>query len=454
MTNKELEKILKQGESYTVEFKRSISKEIKNEICSFVNSSGGLIIIGVDDDNTVCGIKTDNKIRSQLQATISAISPRPNLKIEEYEYTGKNIIIINCIADDKKPYLSSGLVYIRIGANSQKLTAANEVRDFFQQANKIFFGKNSSTNFSYPKDFDNKKFNDFLTKAGVSKKLPQKQILENLELFSKKNDFLNAGILFFAKNVQKHHEHASIRCLLFKGTNKTLIFDDKLITGSLPEQYEGALEFLKSKLELRYIIETAGPRVEKYEIPETVFKEAIINALVHRDYYEIGGKIHIEIYDNRVEITNPGGLVNTIKEDEFGQRSVSRNPKIFNFFQRLDLVEQVGSGVSRMREKMKDENLPAPHFSLKGIFVVTLYRPIEFEKWIEDWTSELSNNQIHILTEINSNNDITQNELSKTLNISKSAVYKNITKLKELKMLEHIGSDKKGYWTIFHKSKM
>jgi len=275
------------------------------------------------------------------------------------------------------------LVYIRIGVNSQKLTTANEVRDFFQQANKIFFGKNSSNNFSYPQDFNNKKFNDFLIEAGISKQLPQKQILENLELFSKKGEFLNAGILFFVKNVQKHHEHASVRCLLFKGTNKTLIFDDKLITGNLTEQYEGALKFLKSKLELRYIIETAGPRVEKYEIPETVFKEAIINALVHRDYYEIGGRIHIEIYDNRVEITNPGGLVNTIKEDEFGQRSVSINPKIFSFFQRLDLVEQVGAGISRMREKMKDENLPAPLFSLKGIFVVTLYRPTDFNKWIE-----------------------------------------------------------------------
>ncbi|MEA3451939.1 MAG: ATP-binding protein [Bacteroidota bacterium] len=393
-------------------------------------------------------------MRSQLQTTISAISPRPNLKIDDYEYNGKNIIIIDCFTDDKKPYVSSGSIYIRIGANSQKLITADEIRDFFQQANKIFFGKNDSDNFSYPQDFDTKKFNHFITKVGISKQLPQKQILENLELFSKKGKFLNSGILFFAKNVQKHHEHASVRCLLFKGINKTLIFDDKLITGNLTEQYEGALEFLKSKLELRYIIETAGPRVEKYEIPETVFKEAIINALVHRDYYEIGGKTHIEIYDNRVEITNPGGLVDTIKENEFGQRSVSRNPKIFSFFQRLDLVEQVGSGIARMREKMKDENLPAPHFSLKGIFVVTLYRPIEFNKWIESWIDKISKNQMKILTEINKNNNITQAQLSDLIGISKSTIYNNINKLKNLGLLEHIGSDKTGYWTIFYKIDM
>ncbi len=287
-----------------------------------------------------------------------------------------------------------------------------------------------------------------MTKIGISKQLSQKQILENLELFSKKDKFSNSGILFFAKNVQKHHEHASVRCLLFKGINKTLIFDDKLITGNLTEQYEGALEFLKSKLELRYIIETAGPRVEKYEIPETVFKEAIINALVHRDYYEIGGKTHIEIYDNRVEITNPGGLVNTIKENEFGQRSVSRNPKIFSFFQRLDLVEQVGSGITRMREKMKDENLPAPHFSIEGIFVVTLYRPIEFNKWIESWTDKISKNQIKILNAINNNTKITHVELSKKTKLGKTTINNNIQELKELELLQRIGSERKGYWSI------
>ena len=107
-----------------------------------------------------------------------------------------------------------------------------------------------------------------------------------------------------------------------------------------------------------------------------------------------------------------------------------------------------------MRDKMKDENLPAPHFSLKGIFAVTLYRPINFNKWIENWADKISKNQIKILLEINRNNNITQTQLSDLIGISKSAIYKNITKLKKLKILEHIGSDKAGYWTIFYKSDM
>lgn len=452
MTNNELDKILKQGESYTIEFKRNANKEIKNEICSFLNSSGGKVLIGIDDNNTVCGVEVNNNMRSNLQTSIEAIIPRPQVEIEEINYEGKQIIVINCISDDRKPYMVSGSIYIRVGANSQKLISPDEVRDFFQEENKIFFEKAVNKSFKYPSDFDIEKFDGFLTKTGISKPTPQKQVLENLNLISEKGELINAGILFFAKKVEMFFEYASIRCLLFKGTNKSLILDDKLISGSLIEQYEKAMQFLKSKIELRYIIKTDGPRIEKYEIPEVVFKEAVINALVHRDYYETGGKIHIEIYDDRIEITNPGGLVKTIKEKEFGKRSVSRNPLIFNLFQRLNMVEQVGSGISRMYDEMKAEDLPAPQFSLKGFFAVTLYRPANFDKWIANWKDKLTKNQLEILIRINKNNNITQSELSDIIGISKTTVYYNINKLKELSLLERVGSDKSGYWTIYYKN--
>ena len=448
MSDKEIEHLIKQGENNTVEFKRSLTKELKNEICSFVNSSGGKLLVGIGDDGTVHGISVDNKIRSQLQTSIEAIIPRPNVVITEVGYCGKTIMVIDCLTDDRKPYMCSGSIFIRVGSNSQKLTTPDEVMVFFQQANKIFFEKSKCDGFSYPNDFDEKRFTKFLEITNISRQQPQKRILENLNLFTKNNELNNAGVLFFAKNIQNHLKHAAIRCLLFKGTNKHLIFDDKLITGNLTEQYYGALEFLMSKLELRYLINTAGPRIEKYEIPENVIKEAIINAIVHRDYYETGGKIHIEIYDNRVEISNPGGLVPQIEEKEFGKRSVSRNPIIFDFFQRLNLVEQVGSGIPRMQEEMKAENLPAPIFSLRGVFSVTLYRPIEFEKWIGIWAEKISINQTKILKAIHKAPEITYKRLEEETGLSKTAIETNIRKLRELNLIVRIGDNKSGYWEI------
>jgi len=97
----------------------------------------------------------------------------------------------------------------------------------------------------------------------------------------------------------------------------------------------GALCYLRQKLSLNYIIEGAGPRKEVLEIPEDIFNECLINSLSHRDYYEKGTVRHVEIFDDRVDITNPGGIVHSIAKEEFGTKSFSRNPLVFGLFIRI-----------------------------------------------------------------------------------------------------------------------
>ena len=104
-----------------------------------------------------------------------------------------------------------------------------------------------------------------------------------------------------------------------------------------------------------------------------------------------------------------------------------------------------------MQEEMKAENLPAPHFSLKGIFVVTLYRPVEFGKWIESWIDKISKNQMTILNAIHKNPEITHIELSKTTTLGKTTINNNIKELKELELLQRVGSERKGYWSVSRK---
>ena len=134
--------------------------------------------------------------------------------------------------------------------------------------------------------------------------------------------------------------------------------------------------WIKDKLKVSYIIEGMGPRKEVWEIPLTVFKEAIINALSHRDYYEQGAVTMVEVYDDRVEISNPGGLLLAVKK-EFGKKSMSRNPLIFGLFTRMSLVEKIASGIPRMRGEMKEAGLPEPIFTTDGgFFTVELKRLI------------------------------------------------------------------------------
>ena len=150
-------------------------------------------------------------------------------------------------------------------------------------------------------------------------------------------------------------------------------------------------------MEVAYIIEGTGPRKEIWEIPLTVFKEAIINALSHRDYYEQGAVTMIEVFDDRVEISNPGGLLLEVKKD-FGKRSMTRNPLIFGLFTRMNLVEQVASGIPRMREEMQEAGLPEPIFSTDGGFFT-----VEFKRPIKENTVKSKNGIVNDL--INSNDD-------------------------------------------------
>ena len=450
MTQKQIEKILHQGENSQIEFKKRINKELASEICAFSNSQGGIILLGVDDNNIVTGLDIDNTTRSKLESTISAINPRPEIEIIETKYEDKNIIIIDCKAGKNKPYIISGSIYVRYGANSQKLTTAIEIRDFFQQANQIFWDITKCEKFSYPNDFDNELYEDFIAKSKISKALTQEQIIDNLELTTETGHFKSGAVLFFAKNPKSFFTHIGIRCILFKGNTKRYIIDDKVFTGNLFSQYENSLKYINSKLETRYEIESQGflPRKEILEIPENAFKESIINALSHRDYYARGAIIHVEIFDNRVEITNPGGLVPQVRDSEFGTKSFSRNDLIFGLFKRMDLVEKVGTGIPRIKALMKSAGLFEPEFKIKGFFVVKLYRPIQFSKWLNNLEIELDKNQENILFAVSVKKDITYAELTEKIGLGRTTIENNMKKLKDLNLVNRIGKKRSGYWEI------
>lgn len=222
------------------------------------------------------------------------------------------------------------------------------------------------------------------------------------------------------------------------------------MTGTLYQQFLQSMEWLKGKLDVRYDIEGAGskPRNELWEIPETVFKEAIINALAHRDYYEKGARITIELFSDRVEISNPGGLVSGIPRNEFGKRSLSRNPLIFGLFERIRMVEQIGSGIIRMNDLMQEAGLTPPEFAMDGMFTVTLRRPFDFKKWVDRWVEKLTDNRIKILEEVHKDNRVTKKELQLKVGVSSSTIDNNINTLKELGLIEREGSDRGGYWKI------
>lgn len=452
MTSQQIESLIAQGEGYNLEFKQAIPSklsELSTELCAFSNAAGGILLVGIKDDGSIIGVELDNQIRSRIQDVISNIDPRPEITISEVPLNGKHILCFNCKSGQKKHYVVSGNIYVRNGPNAQKLTSIHEIREFFQTSDSIFFDSSPNKQFQYPDDFDEPAFQKFLVGANITSNIDDDKILNNLKLIQSGN-FTNAAVLFFAKEVQKFVEQSNIRCLMFKGIDKRYIIDSKEIKGNLIQQFEEGMKYIISKLNLKYEIENQanGRRKEVLEIPETVFREALINAICHRSYYEKGGVIAIEIYDNRIEITNPGGLISGISDKEFGHKSLSRNPLIFSLMQRINLVEKVGSGIIRMKDSMKEVGLEEPLFTLGGFFTVTFFRPIDFEKLLEYLSDKISVTQKKILLEIHGVPSINTQSLASKIGISTTSIEKNIARLKELSIIERKGTKRSGQWII------
>jgi len=453
MLNKnDIKSIISSGEGYNAEFKVRVPKKLKDiteEVCAMANAAGGVILIGVDDKNQIIGTDIENQKRSAIQNSLNEINPHIHCPLYSVEVDGTKIWVIEVSSGSQKPYTLSGAIYVRQGPNSQKLTSVEQMRDFFQQSNRIFFDEAPCLGFNVTKDFDSNWFEEFRLEAGLSKTVSQEQIINNLKLILPDNNIKNGGALFFGSAPEQFIETAVIRCIAFDGTNKTQIIDDKVYGGTLMKQYQQAMQWLKGKLDVRYKIEGAGPRKEIWEIPETAFKEAIINALSHRDYYDKGAKITIELFDDRVEITNPGGLTSAISPAEFGTKSHSRNPLIFGLFVRIHMVEQVGSGIGRINDLLKKANLPKPKFKTKGMFTVVFNRPKYSQESSQESSQEnLNKTSKEILKLVKNKKDITTTEMANKLNISRRAIAKHISKLKENGMIARIGSTKSGFWKI------
>lgn len=436
MNKKELLDIIETGEGYTIEFKESLNhREIGKVICAFANSDGGKILIGIKDNGKIKGININNKLKSEIQTIARNIDPSLIVSLEIID----NIGIIHTPIGKDRPYSVNGMFYVRQGANTQKLNR-NEIIEFLQNINKISFEKQTS-DFNI-KDIDKYKFNKFLKKANISKSLPLNHVLKNLNLLT--NDKPNnACALLFSKRITKLFLNADISCVLYQGNTKAVMLDKKVFDADFLSNFENAVLFIlrntKTKADIINLI-----RVETPEIPEDALREAILNAMIHRNYF-IQGRILVEIYSDKVEILNPGKLLFNPKE--FGKISVLRNPILADSILRTNLIEKIGSGIKRIKKLT-----PGVKFNIDtDWFSIVFRRNLSIEvgsKMGSKMGSKLTNNQKDILFLIIKNPNITKKEMERNVDIGKTAIDNNISKLKKLGILERIGSDKTGYWKV------
>ncbi|KAB2834019.1 MAG: hypothetical protein F9K48_07180, partial [Candidatus Brocadia sp.] len=342
--------LIKEGEGLTVEFKERYTPKIDRDIVAFANSKGGLLLLGVDDRGKIVGENLTNKMKAEIHAI--ARNCDPSIHIKKIHQEG-NIVVVEVVEGDEKPYGSSSGYYRRLDAVTQKMTH-REVRSLFRETDNISFEDIPCRDLSL-KDISLMKVKSFLREANMSYKVNKANLASFLTSLSiyRKDKINNTGALMFSSKVKKFVPHAESIFAAFKGTDKTNIYDRNDVKDDLLTQFNGAVAFLKKHLNVRSEIR-GFDRFDMYEIPLDALREAVVNAIVHRNYTINGTSIYVRIYDDRVEIENPGGLPEGITKRDFGKSSVRRNPIIADLFHRMGKVERMGSGIERMRELMRD----------------------------------------------------------------------------------------------------
>ncbi|MGK5088304.1 ATP-binding protein [Bdellovibrionota bacterium FG-2] len=296
-------------------------------------------------------------------------------------------------------------------------------------------------------DISLKKVRGFYKSAGINypvnkRRLPD--ILQSLNLM--KGDKINhAGVLFFAAKTDPFFLHSQIMLLAFKDFEGVHIFDRKEVRGDLVTQFNEAEFFLKRHLSLQAIIETTR-RKNEYEIPLTAWREAIANAIIHRDYQYSGTSIQVRVFPDRIEVISPGGLPEGVTIKNIGGKSARRNEIIADMFARMDVVEKAGTGILRIREAMTDAGLNPPRFEdLGGFLKLILFRPKGMRDVVKD-VETLTDNQRAIYLQIKVRPTVTARELAEKVGITIRNVQKNIDTLRALGLINRVGPDKGGHW--------
>lgn len=466
------------GESVNLEFKESLSKELRKEIkysiCAFANTLGGKILVGVADSGEVIGISYNHSILAQVQHFAREINP--NLKIHVSVCDELCIIIIEIFKSDELHNIN-GIFFIREGCTTQKLISPDEIRSLFELKNKLSFDDKINNKFDIEKDFNKETFDKFIIRSKLSK-LTQGHILENLEVIVN-GKLLNAGVLFFCNKITKFFNRADIVCVLWKGTEKVDVIDMQEFNTDFVSNYENSFNYIVSKLNTNLIIMPMG-RDSILELPEDALREALINSMVHRNYLS-NGRIQIDIFYDRVEISNPGSLL--FDKKELGKKSLARNPLLLDLAYRLDLVEKIGSGIARIKALCETNKTKVKFIPDSDWFTVVFERKIgtskdfdetnheitdKLHKIIEerrletssDWSKELGDRlgnglgdrlgdtQLKILFLVILDKNISIITLAQKMKISTTAIEKNINTLKEKGFIKRIGSARSGHWEI------
>ena len=429
-------------------------------VSAFANGLGGSLFFGIDNDRNIIGLEN---IQTDCETISSKIrdymDPIPDVELIPIRINELNILQLKVSAGNYTPYYYVGdgqrLAFIRIGDESIPASAEQMVRLVLKGANKTF--DSLQTDYKAEDHSFSILSNAFKTRTNQEW---NKKYLLSFGLITGSGHLTNAGALFADDSPMWQ---SRLYCTRWNGSVKNDAINASEFTGNILMLLREAINFVKSNTKSGWKKLPDGRKNEP-EYAERAILEALVNHFIHRDYTIMGSEVHIDIFDDRLTITSPGGMYNGTFIQDMDIAEVSsdrRNPVLANVMSQLDYMEKRGSGLTRIY--IETQSLKGfceerkPEFkSTPTQFMTTIYSTMMPNNVGDDvgddvgdlLTSKLTDRQREIISILKKHPTSTAKQMSETLSVSQRTIERDLSALKELHLLEHEGKDNDGRWVI------
>ena len=446
----------------TTEYDKKLKLEVKKpkswckSISAFANTLGGFLIFGISDDNQIVGLETPDKDAELISEIIKTrLNPIPEFKISFHTEDGNVLLIVQVSKGEETPYYYSGdgllEAYVRIGNESAKASPIELKRLVLRGRNTTFDSQNSMYKVD---DYAFSKLRERY-KKWTGNSFDEKDLV-SFGLATEDGYLTNAGALIADESPIRY---SRIFCTRWNGLNKSGgtfdALDDAEYEGSVISLIDNGEAFIKRNAKMMWK-KTANSREEMPEYVERSYHEALVNAIAHRDYLINGSEVHIDIYDDRLEIYSPGGMPdgsNIQERDPVTVPSTRRNPVLADVFNRLGYMERKGSGFAKILDNYAfqvnytDEKKPyfrSDRYQFTVIMPNLNYRGTQdgTQNGTQDGTQDFDT---LIMNMIEENNKISAKIMAEKLGVSLRTVRRLI---KENDQIEYVGHGFSGYWKI------
>ncbi len=435
-------------ESATLEFKAQLpnKQQVIKTIIAFCNHFGGKLIIGIENNQTICGLEEqglDELIESLYQSIYQSCQPTIIPSIYTQRIHDKLILIIEVSAGMNKPYFLKTLglnegVFVRVGPHTTKATTS--MIQEFNWRGKGFFIDETPVYAATLQDVDENQFTHFLKEHRTAFQFSSDKITEPLlhyKILIEEHQRIYptlGGLLLFGKNPQTYFPESFVICSHFQGNTGRTAIAAKDCTGNLFMQVNDSINFVISRLNQQFKIEKTK-RQQQLEIPEIALREIIINAIVHRDY-TLPSPIKIAIYDNRIEIFSPGNFPGPLKTDQLEMGiTYIRNHVICKIFREAGYIEKLGSGFLTLFKSYREQHLPKPDIIEGPGFIKCILPRADLHH-----TPILEDDQTKIIRLLYTTNEITASIVAKELGISRQTAGRKLSVLVKAGQLISIGN--------------